>query len=74
MLALLGAQLSHLGVCCVCEQVVVLIVLQADAVSLTGRGVKPFCFYIAPAAVQQTFQLLTEASGRIFKLDDQDDG
>ena len=70
MLTLLGTQLSHLGVCCVCEQVVVLIVLQADAVSLTGRGVKPFCFYITPSAVQQTFKLFTKLSCRIFKLDD----
>ena len=62
MLTLLGTQLSHLGVCCVCEQVVVLIVLQADAVSLTGRGVKPFCFYITPSAVQQTFKLFTKLS------------
>ena len=70
MLTLLGTQLSHLGVCCVCEQIVVLIVLQADAVSLTGRRVKPFCFYITPSAVQQTFQLFTKLSCRIFKLDD----
>lgn len=70
VLALLGAELSHLRVCCVGKQIVVIAVLQADAVLLSRLRFETARFDIAPTAVEETPQLLTEPCCRVLVDDD----
>lgn len=70
MLTLLCAELSHLGVCCIREQIIALVVLETNEAIRMDGALLPSSLNVAPTAAQQSFQLLDESDCRCFVTDE----